>query len=467
MKKIVGLFFIIFMSSVLAMGTLFFAMPETETLAGCLAQQSEEYQVPIERLEYVTCHNVRDLEGIERLKDVIYLDVSGNNLVEVPATISSLKKLRTVNLANNRFREVPTALFSLKNLEEVILSNNQIEYVSPDIAKLQQLRRLDVSGNKIIELGSGVPKLQHLQHLSVSTNRITNLPELRSLIQLSSLDVSNNQLGELPDLTAVPLEYFAANGNILCNAEVETKNQRFSIEQSYYLKTVQTGMLVEVNESWPTFSDDLYQMVVFSNGVKPYGFVDYRLANFKNEDGQSVQFSDYFDVNTKNVLQTGVLTGNIGMLSPVAETTIFAKDTVKIDLRTRAGDDGDKNGQVVGGAGDGTGDTGFGGNTEQTGDLGNDGGSTVGQSLEMPVGATITPAIEEQVVQGFDWYHFFMKNQENQGGDWWTYFIDRFFLLRMTLALLALLPVLLLAVIIMRANKMYTKTVDTIYKRSE
>lgn len=449
------------MSSVLLMGTLLFALPEVETLSGCLAQQSEEYQVAIERLEYVTCHNVRDLDGVERLRDVTYLDISGNGLVEIPATILSLKKLRTINLANNRFREVPTALFSLKNLEEIILSNNQIEYMSPDIAKLQDLRILDVSGNKIIELGSGVPKLQQLQHLSVSTNRITNLPVLGSLIQLRTLDVSNNQLGELPNLTAVPLEYFAANGNMLGNIEVESKNQRFVIEQSYYLKTVHAGMRVEVNESWPTFSDDLYQMVVFSNGVKPYGFVDYQLTNFKNEYGQAVQFSDYFDVNTKSVLQNGVLTGNVGMLSPVAETTIFTKDTVKIDLRKRAVDDGDTNGQVVGGADDET------GNTEQTGDLENGSDGAVDQILEPPIGATITPAIEDQTVQGFNWYHFFMKNQENQGNDWWTYFINRFFLLRMTLALLALLPVLLLAVIIMRANKMYAKTVDTIYKRSE
>lgn len=460
MKKRVAIYFLTLISSVFLMNTLLFAMPKSGSLMECLIQQSEENQVSIEQLEYVTCNNLNSLEGIEKLKKVKYLEIAESQLSEIPSTFTTLKTLRTLNLTNNQFREIPRAVFSLKNLEELIITNNKIEYVASDIATLKNLRMLNLSGNKITDLGDGVSELVELEYLSLSTNRLISLPNLERLTKLRSLDINNNQIGLLPDFTKNPLEYFNANSNMLEENVIQAKDREFAIEQSFSLKTVSRGTIIEVDEKWSTFSDDLFQLVVFSNGVKPYGFSNYQLFNVKNELGDAVQFSDFFDINTKNVLKNGSLIAQIGITASESKTVFYSKDTIKIILQTTTKniDTPDKSGKI---------DEITDGNDEEDSVLDsadiNGGGENSGQQGNV----MIIPPIKEKMMPEFDWYNFFMKAQEDSSTSWWTYFIGRFFLLRMTLAVLALLPIVFFVVIIVRANKIYQKTVETIYRRSE
>ena len=72
-------------------------------------------------------------------KSLIFLDLSSNDLRQLPSSIQHLKQLRTFLLVNNRLKTLPDVLCQLTSLETLWLGNNQLKSLPRDFTDLKQL----------------------------------------------------------------------------------------------------------------------------------------------------------------------------------------------------------------------------------------------------------------------------------------------------------------------------------------
>jgi len=165
-------------------------------------------------------------ENLETFPEAIFdlaesleiLDLSNNNLSELPADLSRLKKLRVLFCSNNRFTELPRVLGQCPQLEMVGFKSNQISTVSSD--SLPTLTRwLILTNNQIVSLPEDIGRLVRLQKLALAGNRLVSLP--MSMINCQKLELirlSANQLTAFPDqLLSLPrLAWLAFSGNPFC-----------------------------------------------------------------------------------------------------------------------------------------------------------------------------------------------------------------------------------------------------------
>ncbi|NVK75041.1 MAG: protein kinase [Oceanospirillaceae bacterium] len=146
------------------------------------------------------------------------LDLSNNQLCDLPEDLSRLKKLRILFCSNNRFTHLPEVLGQCENLEMIGFKNNQISSVSS--ASLPTLTRwLILTDNHIESLPDDFGKLVRLQKLALAGNRLASLPD--SIVHCQKLELirlSANQLVAFPDaLLALPrLAWLAFSGNPFC-----------------------------------------------------------------------------------------------------------------------------------------------------------------------------------------------------------------------------------------------------------
>ncbi len=127
------------------------------------------------------------------------LDLSRNQLSELPAEIGQLSKLTTLDLSGNQLSELPAEITQLANLTTLDLSWNQLSELSAEIGQLAKLTTLDLSRNKLSDLPTEIGQLTKLTTLDLSFNQLSDLPtEIGQLVNLTTLSLSWNHLNDLP-----------------------------------------------------------------------------------------------------------------------------------------------------------------------------------------------------------------------------------------------------------------------------
>ena len=127
------------------------------------------------------------------------LDLSRQELTEIPEAIAKLTNLTQLDLRDNQITEIPEEIAKLTNLTQLDLSNNKITEIPEAIAKLTNLTQLYLRYNQITEIPEVIAKLTNLTQLYLSYNQITEIPEvIAKLTNLTQLDLSNNQITEIP-----------------------------------------------------------------------------------------------------------------------------------------------------------------------------------------------------------------------------------------------------------------------------
>ncbi|WP_310426854.1 SUMF1/EgtB/PvdO family nonheme iron enzyme [Chamaesiphon sp. VAR_48_metabat_135_sub] len=130
---------------------------------------------------------------IGKLKHLNDLKLSNNQIVEISIAIGELKNLTSLNLSNNQIIEIPVAICESKNLTEINLSDNQITEIPATIGKLENLTRISLYKNVITEIPDSIGKLRNLKELNLRLNFIVDLPaEIGELRMLIHLDLYNN-----------------------------------------------------------------------------------------------------------------------------------------------------------------------------------------------------------------------------------------------------------------------------------
>lgn len=140
-------------------------------------------------------NRIRDLEKAH-LSDARKLDtliLQCNRLESLPDSYGDFEFLRVINLSSNNFSKFPGVLCRITSLEELDLSFNDIPEIPDDISKLVRLRRLLLFGNRI---GPFLPKsmesLSRLRKLDIRQNGVLNLDALNDMKSLEELLVDYN-----------------------------------------------------------------------------------------------------------------------------------------------------------------------------------------------------------------------------------------------------------------------------------
>jgi len=143
------------------------------------------------------------------------LDLSDNQLSELPDNIVRLKNLKTIFFARNHFIEFPKVLAELPELSMIGFKSNRLEEV-PENAFPPKLRWLILTDNKIEFIPKSIGACHLLQKCALAGNRLEELPsEMAACENLELLRVSANRLRWIPNwLFALPkLSWVAFGGN--------------------------------------------------------------------------------------------------------------------------------------------------------------------------------------------------------------------------------------------------------------
>ncbi len=174
----------------------------------------------IQRLK-LCCGLTRFPAEIYDLADTLeILDLSGNELSELPDDLHRLKKLRIIFCSENRFTELPAVLGRCSELTMVGFKTNRIRNV-PACSLPEKLRWLILTDNEIETLPSELGNCVQLQKLMLAGNRLQALPEsLANCKRLELLRIAANRLESLPDwLLSLPrLSWLAYSGNPFSHA---------------------------------------------------------------------------------------------------------------------------------------------------------------------------------------------------------------------------------------------------------
>ncbi|ABZ77576.1 serine/threonine protein kinase [Shewanella halifaxensis HAW-EB4] len=145
------------------------------------------------------------------------LDLSGNQLSDLPANFSDLHQLKILFLTNNCFDSIPAVLALCPKLEMISFKSNKLTQL-PEKALPDNTRWLILTDNNLESLPEDMGRLHRLQKLALAGNKLTCLPE--SMAECTNLELarlSANAFKSLPDwLFQLPrLSWLALDGSPL------------------------------------------------------------------------------------------------------------------------------------------------------------------------------------------------------------------------------------------------------------
>ena len=229
-----------YIKPVLADGEVLF---ECDNLAAALREATgkdeitQEDMAGLEGKLDLSYKNITSLKGLEYAQNVTELILSFNNITDITPVLQ-LSNLRFLYLDYNWLKELPAAKTGLISLEHLDISNNEIAEIPAvfiDMPKLRRLYagdleltappdfsaaagtldRLDISGAKVGDF-SFVEGLSNLELLMMNGCGLGMLPNLSGMGRLGYLYFSDNEIPTLPDyLGSLPLIRLDFSGNLV------------------------------------------------------------------------------------------------------------------------------------------------------------------------------------------------------------------------------------------------------------
>ncbi|KAJ8251808.1 hypothetical protein GJAV_G00225650 [Gymnothorax javanicus] len=155
------------------------------------------------------CYLPEELASLQKLE---HLSVSHNSLTTLHGELSSLPCLRAIVARANSLKNsgVPDDIFQLDDLSVLDLSYNQLTEIPRDLENSKNMLVLNLSHNSIDNIPNQLfINLTDLLYLDVSDNKLDSLPpQMRRLVHLQTLILNNNplmhaQLRQLPAMVAL------------------------------------------------------------------------------------------------------------------------------------------------------------------------------------------------------------------------------------------------------------------------
>lgn len=175
----------------------------------------------------IDAHNEIDVSVFEQMNELIDLDVSRNQIVDLPrSSFDGLQKLRFLHLANNQLSIIPFQVFqSIASVEYLDLSSNRLvtfldnffivnkaivalnlrnnsmeKVLKHSMFGMEKLLQLDLSENRLFSIDrNAFDGLTALQWLSLAKNIFASLPSslFQHLSHLNFLNLSKNPFKSL------------------------------------------------------------------------------------------------------------------------------------------------------------------------------------------------------------------------------------------------------------------------------
>lgn len=221
-------------------------------------------------------NKVRTILYLNELKNLVYLDLSQNNIEEIPqlpenvmtfiATHNKIKQIRNLNsklvdlnLSNNLISDLTMIPHSI---ESINISRNQIKIV--DLSPFMQLKVFKAYNNRI-DLIIG-PISPSIEVFDVFNNELQQIPDIG--LKIKEMDLSNNDLKVLPKFGTGVLERLDITRNPLLK-----------------LSEDEIFMLMEINKLNKTL------VVICDDFDMPHNIKDLHLSSSSSE----LDFSDIYD----------------------------------------------------------------------------------------------------------------------------------------------------------------------------
>ncbi|XP_064820754.1 protein flightless-1 homolog isoform X1 [Oncorhynchus masou masou] len=143
-------------------------------------------------------------DDIFQLDDLSVLDLSFNQLTEIPRDLENSKNMLVLNLSHNSIDAIPNQLFiNLTDLLYLDLSDNKLDSLPPQMRRLVHLQTLILNNNPLMHAQlRQLPAMVALQtlHLRSTQRTQSNMPtSLEGLVHLADVDLSFNDLSRVPE----------------------------------------------------------------------------------------------------------------------------------------------------------------------------------------------------------------------------------------------------------------------------
>ena len=142
-------------------------------------------------------NNIRTIQNLENLPNLIFLDIYNNKLTSLEGPLSTVKGLRVLMVGKNRIATI-TNLSCLRKLDVLDLHSNEIRQID-GLDGLTDLRVLNLAGNRISTV-QNLASLQALTELNLRRNSIERVHELDKLPALQRIFLSHNLLVSIADI---------------------------------------------------------------------------------------------------------------------------------------------------------------------------------------------------------------------------------------------------------------------------
>ena len=134
-------------------------------------------EIVLRDLSYRRLESLEDdlLEEIAS-RGVTEFDLSNNLLPGLPPTVSRLQTLRKLNLSSNQIRELPPEICQLTGLEALEVKHNLMKGLPNKFGRLKSLKALNLSSNQFEQFPGQLCELEALRELRIGANFISHLP---------------------------------------------------------------------------------------------------------------------------------------------------------------------------------------------------------------------------------------------------------------------------------------------------
>lgn len=268
-----------------------------------LTQVSNEALQGAKQLNQLLLDNnlIEELEDqvFTNLSSVSVLDLSYNNLLQVPKTLRALRNLQSVDLSKNFISELDS--LALPQLWRLDISKNKITNVtSSTFNKMVSLQILDISNNNIAEVQRGAFDFNKLlRAIRLDGNGLVEVDNLfQHLPNLTWLNMSNNNI-ELFDYAMVPRNLLWLD---IHKNKIESLGNYFGIVDGILLEHIDAGFN-KIGKVGPANVPKNIKSVFLNDNniveVAPYTFfekvqlqkVDMRVNQMESIDRNSLRLS--------------------------------------------------------------------------------------------------------------------------------------------------------------------------------
>lgn len=252
-------------------------------------------------------------ENFEKLHNLEALSLRDNNFVKLPDSIGKLKKLQQLSIENNKLTELPESITQLNNLTGLSLAMNQFTIYPEQINKLTELDELHLSHNLLTKLPDTISTLKKLTFLTLNSNKITKLPEgVCKLKHLRLLILENNQVSDIPDsigqlgnltyfdlknnqLTKIPVSLEKLNLNNLNLEDNPLPIPDLSFHELNAQEKIQTLLSIQSSELYPLKQAKI--LIVGDGRVGKTSIINRLLGNSHDDNQASTQGIDISTLN--------------------------------------------------------------------------------------------------------------------------------------------------------------------------